>query len=950
MNKSSEATTQLNAPASYLINSTTLDDYSLNSFYSPRAGSVTVIGKRISSNSCISPSTILEPSRFPIAIKSISRIKRQTTQVKLLLKRKTSKVKFPEQPAPPVSLKPNRRVNSSTLYPSRAANLKKRMKLHKVEAPDKTFKPVKLEKPEKLEKNLKLSPQTKLTSLVSKTDIPLTERSAVRIRQIIQKSIKKEINKKKRQETQKNKEKALKLHKRIETEERNCKIRIENSLKFKKEKFAPKVPWGIDARKFEEPERTDRNEVSGNPEGPKEEPSDDWRPTRKSPGFDRKTLGLSNFWEIAEEIGFRRRSSSIQTEDFQPQPAKLRKKSDPKVRMFIRSQKRRMKALKKEKLIENIQKETRRLSGLKILDLRHSETSGEKRKKSSKKRVKVYIHPKKSIFNQASQDDLPKVYEEKSSDFVFEPDSALKQGMSSFTQDSEREVTKIVDDSTLKLNAAIKIQFYVRKFLSRKKRNVEVHAEVSTNSNYNDEDTEVQNILNSWTAPNKSQEQPLKPLFTNSQISNLEKMRQNEINELIEVGKLLTQDPKVLDSLTEMIGNRYQNIAEMLKQSHIANSSSQLDPSQTSELSKDLQKEVKALDLTFPSYRSDKSFQDSSPGTKKNEQLDKASPSEIMIFNELKIQNSSFEELPRCELNPFKQPYISIASPNSDLDEENEHKVGSFHPSVLSANFILSLSETIISRMMLEVMGLYMGDQDSSNKSNQSISSKISKRPKKSIDKDPLSYIDQLFFQMPELDLKLKLMQSVYINPFDLLIQIQVNERTYTDFINFSSCIFPETIFEALVYNRSSQVSDELIRDLQQAHDKMLFDSCNEILQEFRPYKQYGEPPPWSWAKRVMNEEKPNIVEIRKELENTVWNMNEYEAGKIFDMSFNEIGGDNEAIQNLREEKIGSLIIQSIVGGDKDWVDYEFEEAQVCIDLADWVFDLLAGECAGSFV
>ena len=943
MNKSSEATTQLNAPASYLINSTTLDDYSLNSFYSPRAGSVTVIGKRISSNSCISPSTVLEPSRFPIAIKSITRIKRQTTQVKLLLKRKTSKIKFPEQPAPPVSLKPNRRINSSTMYPSRAANLKKRMKLNKVDALEKDLKH------EKIEKTIKISPQTKINSIVSKTDIPLTERSSVRIRQIIQKSIKKEIKKKKRQETLKNKEKAQKLHKRIEIEERNSKIRIENSLKFKKEKFAPKVPWGIDSRKFEDPERTERINITENPERPKEDPSEDWKPARKSPGFERKTLGLSNFWEIAEEIGFRRRSSSIQTEDIQPQSTKQRKKSDPKVRMFIRSQKRRMKALKKEKLIENIQKETRRISGLKILDLRQSETSREKRKKSSKKRVKVYIHPKKSIFNQASQDDLAKVYEDKSSDFVFEPDSALKQGMSSFTQDSEQEITKVVDDSLLKLNAAIKLQYYIRKFLKKKKRAVEVHAEVSTNSNYNDEDTEVQNILNSWTNPNKSQEQPLKPLFTNSQISNLEKMRQNEINELIEVGKLLTQDPKVLDSLTEMIGTRYQNIAEMLKQSHLGNSSSQLDPSQTSELSKDLQKEVKALDLTFPSYRSDKSL-DNSPGSKKNEQVDKASPSEIMIFNELKLQNLSFEELPRCELNPFKHPYMSIASPNSDLDEEQEHKVGSLHQSVISPNFVLGLSEMIISRMMLEVMGLYMGDQDSSNKSSQSISSKISKKHKKSIDKDPISYIDQLFFQMPELDLKLKLMQSVYINPFDLLIQIQVNERTYSDFINFSSCIFPENIFEAILANRLSQVRDEQIKDLQQAHDKMLFDSCNELLQEFRPYKQYGEPPPWSWAKRVMNEEKPNLEKIRKELEINVWNMNEYEAGKIFDMSFNENGGDNEAIQNLREEKIGSLIMQSILGGDKDWVDYEFEEAQVCIDLADWVFDLLAGECAGSFV
>ena len=127
MNKSSEATTQLNLPISYFINSSLLDDCSLNSIYSPRPGSVTVIGKRVFSNSCISPSIIEEAPKFPIPIKSITRLKRQNNQVKLLLSKKSPKPKSSENPVMPIP-KPPPKQNSSVAKPKTSEKLKKKLK------------------------------------------------------------------------------------------------------------------------------------------------------------------------------------------------------------------------------------------------------------------------------------------------------------------------------------------------------------------------------------------------------------------------------------------------------------------------------------------------------------------------------------------------------------------------------------------------------------------------------------------------------------------------------------------------------------------------------------------------------------------------------------------------------------------------------------------------------
>jgi hypothetical protein len=305
---------------------------------------------------------------------------------------------------------------------------------------------------------------------------------------------------------------------------------------------------------------------------------------------------------------------------------------------------------------------------------------------------------------------------------------------------------------------------------------------------------------------------------------------------------------------------------------------------------------------------------------------------DIKVLQELKIQDLSFEEPARCELNPFKHPYISLNSPNSEEDND-QVKVGKSLFFTISPNFIENLSETIISRLLLEIVN---------PRENPSKPEKILK-----IDKDVVFYIDQLFFYTPSFDLKLKMIQSIHIDPNELLIQIQHNEKSTLSHLSPSPYeIIPTEVFESLDSLRLSPTKD--LQSSQTAHDKMLFDSCNELLQNYRPYKTKGEPAPWDYSNRVMTGDLPDIDLVKTEIILKVVKFNSLEAGKIFDSSFsnNSFAKEDGAIQNLREEKIGSLIVESIQNGEEKWIDYQFEESQVCIDLADWVFDLVSGECA----
>jgi hypothetical protein len=182
-------------------------------------------------------------------------------------------------------------------------------------------------------------------------------------------------------------------------------------------------------------------------------------------------------------------------------------------------------------------------------------------------------------------------------------------------------------------------------------------------------------------------------------------------------------------------------------------------------------------------------------------------------------------------------------------------------------------------------------------------------------------------------------------NPLEVLAKVQspytTNPLKWT-FTGFPS-IFPPDFceeFNKLISQSEPQTTRNQI--------KMLFDCCNEIIQNLRPFGAEGAPMPWSVNKKSLKSVKVEKNTVKKFLTEKIESWNNVAAGKIPDNEFlNEDKLDEDKLHRCREEKIGVLIAQDIKLNEKVWVDYEFEDIQTRVIVADRVLDLMVLEICG---
>ena len=125
-----------------------------------------------------------------------------------------------------------------------------------------------------------------------------------------------------------------------------------------------------------------------------------------------------------------------------------------------------------------------------------------------------------------------------------------------------------------------------------------------------------------------------------------------------------------------------------------------------------------------------------------------------------------------------------------------------------------------------------------------------------------------------------------------------------------------------------------------QVYLQMIFDCVNESLNYLRPFGTRGLPDPWSCVSSTLfGEGQLNVVfeKIQKLIARWV----EVRAGSY---PGDDIKDDEEKLQKLREERLSLLLTQNISDDEKKWIEYEEEETQVKIEMADQVFDFLLSE------
>ena len=137
-----------------------------------------------------------------------------------------------------------------------------------------------------------------------------------------------------------------------------------------------------------------------------------------------------------------------------------------------------------------------------------------------------------------------------------------------------------------------------------------------------------------------------------------------------------------------------------------------------------------------------------------------------------------------------------------------------------------------------------------------------------------------------------------------------------------------------------------LFIECEHIQNKAIFDAINEALNMYRPHSKKGEPLPWTgWHSLIVDYSRLNI-EILGKVRDILLDWNSFKAGPLPWREFyhnNHFDEDNFA--EFREKKLASILAYEIEKEDEErWLDYETEESQVKLDLADIVLDHLVQE------
>ncbi|CDW82922.1 iq calmodulin-binding motif family protein [Stylonychia lemnae] len=204
----------------------------------------------------------------------------------------------------------------------------------------------------------------------------------------------------------------------------------------------------------------------------------------------------------------------------------------------------------------------------------------------------------------------------------------------------------------------------------------------------------------------------------------------------------------------------------------------------------------------------------------------------------------------------------------------------------------------------------------------------------------------------------------IYKNPLEILANLQRPDygdmEAGMDFTNSLAYILNVQLYLTLEKARENSISNDdeltdMISESQHIHNKVIFDSVNEALNQVRPYGNQGEPMPWSKKPRknlmFMFDTTENLDQILYDVKTKVVSWSRTKAGALppkyggtieFHSQTQQM--DEEQFAHQREKCLAQLLAQDLIQQEEKWLDYEMEEAQVKIDLSDIILEHLIGE------
>ena len=873
---------RLTLPNSCIMSSLLLDENSMNSIGSQRAGSATVSGKKIPFQDSLFTCKENTHQKFPIPAQTLNRISKQNTQVKKFLHKKSIKP-LNNQPASP-------RIKSKLIRYEEVAEKPRENSVIKINALQACY--AKDESPrgghtdtpgikthEKVKNNSKKGGK-------SRTNLGIEKKLKKEIQHQIKFDIEKlNLNLNLNLKSKSKSSKVLAYEEKMITP-RSCNTKSKKSIGLKKHKK--------DTKEFIE---ENDSEAKSNEKSKK-------KPIEFSKIF--KTLGtdypkmrpLPNSTDSADRILNKRSYDSI-----------------PK--LFARERKRKH-TQQKLKRIENIFMDNKSKISLESI-----------RKAKSKDDLLHRIHKLRLIPKKLSLNKLKKSEDQEK--FYKELHSSRDKFFKSNDQQNKCEISqkkKIIGkrhiDPTEK--SAIMIQSHIRKYLAQKKYK-------TNKDSFSLEDAEVKNIVsilknNASVSKNRElsmSETTAKNTSKDTKMSSLKKLKMDEINEIRNIMEHCDENTSIFDTISKIIDNRYKNIEKIIQAKY------EFEESQLMIITRD--KNI----LKDNSMKNWCGLDENEINTKSNSETSNKVESE----NSTKEANSLQEHI-RDGLAHQILSYIPVELkeiPSSNLlviaDEFNEKS----DPAVLRrenqkvfSEDISSLSETVLKLLLGEELEKYHKEHYTPKIPAPVIQEKCTL-----IIDLALNFISRRFDKIYS-----SLTKPLRKNPLEILAKIQrpyiVNPLRW-DYSQFPSLIPTDTLNE---FNLSIENSDSKYLKSQ---IKVVMDSCNQVLQSFRPYGTAGFPMPWAFPCNRMSLRRYKSKEVCEKLKQRIHCMNSMCSGKVPDNSYiTSVELDEGDLQSHREEKIVALIAHSIREDEQAWIDYELEETQTKLNTADDIFQWLIAE------
>ena len=175
----------------------------------------------------------------------------------------------------------------------------------------------------------------------------------------------------------------------------------------------------------------------------------------------------------------------------------------------------------------------------------------------------------------------------------------------------------------------------------------------------------------------------------------------------------------------------------------------------------------------------------------------------------------------------------------------------------------------------------------------------------------------------------------VYQEPLARLAMLQDSSSpTLCKFPTLELILPPELCSELKVVFQSLEIPSR------QIYLQMIFDCVNECLNYIRPFGVHGIPDPWSVHPRILFGE-AELDSVFSRISSYLIKWASCTAGCYHGP---ETANDEEKLQAVREEKMSALLCVDVCDEENAWLEYEEEETQMKVLVADEVLEMLTNE------